>query len=49
MGQVTGSPASIEHTASSPHGDLVGDNRRMKALLGVTPATSLADGLRSMT
>ena len=49
MGQVTGASASIEHTASSPHGDLVGDNRRMKEVLGVTPATSLADGLRSMS
>jgi UDP-glucose 4-epimerase len=48
MGQVTGASVSIEHTASSSHGDLVGDNRRMKEVLGVTPSTSLADGLRSM-
>jgi nucleoside-diphosphate-sugar epimerase len=48
MGEVTGTAAKIEHTASSPDGDLVADNRRMKEVLGVTPRTSLADGLRSM-
>jgi len=49
MGQVTGTAARIEHTASSPDGDLVADNQRMKEVLGVTPQTSLADGLRSMS
>jgi nucleoside-diphosphate-sugar epimerase len=48
MGEVTGRPASIEHSSSSPDGDLVADIRRMKDVLGVTPGTSLADGLRSM-
>ena len=48
MGTAAGNDAQIEHTSSGPDGDLVGDNRRMKEVLGVTPETSLADGLRSM-
>jgi len=49
MEEATGRQAAVSHAAAAGgEGDLVGDNTRMKELLGVTPATALRDGLRSM-
>lgn len=44
----TGEPAHIRHVDPEHEGDLVGDNSRMKELLGVQPRMSLLDGIRSM-
>jgi hypothetical protein len=38
-------PVFESGTSSSP-GDLIGDNRRMRELLGLSSLVSLADGLR---
>lgn len=46
MEGATGRPAHIGYGEARGGGDLVGDNRRMKALLGVAPRTPLAEGLR---
>lgn len=43
-----GRPAIIQHTAGEGNGDLVGDNTRLKCILGVNPQVALADGIRSM-
>jgi nucleoside-diphosphate-sugar epimerase len=48
MEQATGRDASIESAPGDLDGDLIGDNTRMKDVLGVTPSTPLLDGLRSM-
>ena len=48
MEQATGKAAEVAHRAGSLDGDLVGDNTRMKNVLGITPTTSLLDGLQSM-
>jgi nucleoside-diphosphate-sugar epimerase len=48
MEQASGREAMIERAPGDLDGDLVGDNTRMKDILGVTPATPLLDGLRSM-
>jgi UDP-glucose 4-epimerase len=48
MGDVASRPASIEHVPGRGDGDLVGDNSRMKQILGVAPRTSLAKGLASL-
>jgi nucleoside-diphosphate-sugar epimerase len=37
--------AHVEHVPAHINGDLVGDNKRMKTLLGVTPKTSLSEGI----
>jgi len=42
----TGKKAAIQHAQAAPGGDLVGDNSRMKAILGVYPQTSLLEGLK---
>lgn len=44
----TGESAHVRHIDPEPEGDLIGDNTRMKDVLGVQPRTSLADGIRSM-
>ena len=46
MERVTGKRATVDHAVKPPPGDLVGDNTRMKELLGVRPRTSLVEGLR---
>jgi len=48
MGEAAGKPASIEHVPGNRDGDIVGDNARMKSILGVHPQTTLADGIASM-
>jgi UDP-glucose 4-epimerase len=48
MGEAAGKPASIEHRPGERDGDIVGDNARMKSVLGVRPRTTLADGIASM-
>ena len=48
MGDTTGTPASIEHAPGDRDGDILGDNARMKSVLGVHPRTTLADGIASM-
>jgi hypothetical protein len=40
-----GKKAIVNHTDSGPQGDLIGDNTRMKKVLGVYPRTSLLEGL----
>lgn len=46
--QATGEPAHVRHIDPEQEGDLIGDNSRMKDLLGVQPRTSLLEGVRSM-
>lgn len=48
MEAVTGRTAVVRHEPSGRSGDLVGDNARMKEILGVRPAVSLDEGLRSL-
>lgn len=45
MATVAGVEPRVVHVASAQAGDLVGDNERMRSVLGVTPETSLRDGL----
>jgi UDP-glucose 4-epimerase len=46
--QATGETAHVRHIDPEHEGDLIGDNSRMKELLGVQPRTSLLEGVRSM-
>jgi len=46
--KVSGKKAIIKHTDNIPQGDLVGDNTRMKEILGVCPSVSLLQGLGRM-
>ena len=46
--QATGEAAHVRHIDPEHEGDLIGDNSRMKELLGVRPRTSLLDGINSM-
>jgi nucleoside-diphosphate-sugar epimerase len=48
MGRVVGREPEIRHADASHDGDLVGDNARMKAVLGVEPDTPLERGLAAM-
>lgn len=48
MGEAAGNPASIEHILGERDGDILGDNTRMKSVLGVRPRITLADGIASM-
>jgi nucleoside-diphosphate-sugar epimerase len=45
IGELSGVEPIVEHRDNDPGGDLLGDNRRMKEVLGVTPQTSLRNGL----
>lgn len=45
MAQASGIAAQIVPAPASHSGDLVGDNTRMKSVLGVEPQTPLSDGL----
>jgi len=44
----TGEPAHVRHIDPDYEGNLVGDNSRMKAILGVQPRLTLLEGIRSM-
>lgn len=46
--EATGEPAHVRHIDPEHEGDLIGDNTRMKEVLGVQPSTTLSDGIRSM-
>ncbi len=45
---VTEKKAIVKYTDKNPQGDLIGDNARMKEMLGVYPKTRLFDGLHQM-
>jgi nucleoside-diphosphate-sugar epimerase len=45
IGRVTGREPILEHGPSTHDGDLVGDNARMKTVLGVEPRVTLTEGL----
>jgi UDP-glucose 4-epimerase len=46
--EATGEPAHVRHVEPEHEGDLIGDNSRMKDVLGVQPRISLLEGIRSM-
>lgn len=46
--QATGEPAHVRHIDPEQEGDLIGDNSRMKDVLGIQPRISLLEGVRSM-
>jgi len=46
--QATGESAHVRHIAPEHEGNLVGDNSRMKDVLGVQPKVALLEGIRSM-
>jgi UDP-glucose 4-epimerase len=48
MAEVSGRKARVKHAPAAQAGDLVGDNSKMKAMLGVRPETSLRDGIAAM-
>jgi len=48
MEKVSGKKALIKHTDNDPHGDLIGDNTRMKEVLSVYPQTPILEGLSHM-
>ena len=48
LGEAHGLAADVRHGPSVHAGDLVGDNERMKAVLGVRPQVSLAEGLAAL-
>jgi UDP-glucose 4-epimerase len=45
IGRMTGRDALLEHAPANDAGDLVGDNARMKSVLGVEPRVTLEAGL----
>jgi nucleoside-diphosphate-sugar epimerase len=47
IGEIAGRPAVVAHGPAQPEGDLVADIGRLREMLGMTPAISLRDGLRS--
>jgi len=48
MERITGKEALIKYEGMNPQGDLVGDNTRMKEVLGVLTKVSLLEGLKAM-
>jgi nucleoside-diphosphate-sugar epimerase len=48
LSQIAGTDPEIVHRGEDPAGDLLGDNSRMKDVLGVAPEVSLDDGLRGV-
>jgi nucleoside-diphosphate-sugar epimerase len=48
MEKATGIAAQIEYAASTSTQDLVADNGKMKAMLGISPSTMLLEGIRGM-
>lgn len=49
VGEALGVEARARHVEAGREGDLVGDNRRMKDVLGVEPRVGLAEGLAEVT
>jgi UDP-glucose 4-epimerase len=47
IGELLGRSPSVAHAEAQPPGDLVADIRRLREVLGVAPAISLAEGLRT--
>jgi nucleoside-diphosphate-sugar epimerase len=48
IGEIAGQEPRIRYSDSDDDGDLIGDNEKMKSVLGVSPRTSLRKGLREM-
>ena len=48
MAEVGGREADVEHAPAAQPGDLVGDNSKMRTVLGVEPETSLREGITAM-
>ena len=48
MAEVSGREAYLEHAPAAQPGDLVGDNSKMKSVLGIRPETSLRKGVTAM-
>lgn len=48
IGKVSGKEAPVQYTDVNPDGDVVGDNTRMKEVLGVYPQVPLLEGLGCM-
>ena len=48
MAEVGGREPHVEHAPAAQPGDLVGDNSKMRSVLGVEPETSLRDGITAM-
>jgi nucleoside-diphosphate-sugar epimerase len=48
LGQIAGTDPHVVHRGQDPVGDLLGDNSRMKDVLGVAPEVSLDAGLREV-
>ena len=48
IAQIAGVAPAIVHQGEGPAGDLLGDNARMKDVLGVVPEVTLDDGLRGV-
>ena len=48
LADAAGVPPRIAHRDASAAGDLLGDNARMRTVLGVAPEVPLADGLRGV-
>lgn len=46
MERLTGSTVNIEYKPSTANGDLIGDNTRMKTVLGINPEISIDNGLK---
>ena len=48
MAEVSGREARVEHAPAAQPGDLVGDNSKMRTVLGIEPETSLREGIAAM-
>jgi nucleoside-diphosphate-sugar epimerase len=48
LGRATGADVRVRHVEAGRKGDLVGDNRRMKEVLGVDPRIRLGEGLAEL-
>ena len=48
MAEVSGREAHVEHAPAAQPGDLVGDNSKMRTVLGIEPETSLREGITAM-
>ena len=48
MAKVSGGDAHVEHAPAAQPGDLVGDNSKMRTVLGIEPETSLRQGITAM-
>lgn len=48
LSNAAGKTANVRRTKAQPQGNLIGDNRRMKQMLNVTPAMTLAEGVKNL-